>query len=45
MRGINDATVSATDRNRFGEQGRVDDIKEVEGAVERGGAVHVPEEP
>ena len=41
-RGIDDATVSASDRKRFGEQDRVDHIEEVEGAVERGGAVHVP---
>jgi hypothetical protein len=44
MCGRDDATVSATDRKRFGEQDRVDDIEDVEGAVERGGAVHVPEE-
>ena len=39
-----DATISATNRKRFREQDRVDDIEDVEGAVERGGAVEVPEE-
>ena len=34
----------ATDQKRFGELDRVDDIEDVEGAVERGGAVQVPEE-
>ena len=38
-RGIDDATVSASEVR---EQDRVDDIEEVEGAMERGGAVHVP---
>ncbi len=44
MRSIDDATVSATDRKGFRKQDRVDDIEDVEGAVEGGGAVHVPEE-
>ena len=39
-----DVTVGATDRKRFVELNRVDDIEDVEGAVERGGAVQVPEE-
>jgi hypothetical protein len=34
--------VSTTDRKRFGEQDRVDDVEEVESVVEGGGAVHVP---
>ena len=41
MCGIDDGTVSATDRKRFEEQDRFDDIEEVEGAMEGGGAVHV----
>jgi hypothetical protein len=44
MCGRYDATVSATDWKRFWELDRVDDIEDVEGAVERGGAVQVPEE-
>jgi len=44
MCGRDDATVSATDWKRFWELDRVDDIEDVEGAVERGGAVQVPEE-
>jgi hypothetical protein len=32
VRSRDDATVSATDRKRFGEQDRVDDIEEVKGA-------------
>jgi hypothetical protein len=44
MGGRNDATVGATDRKRFGELDRVDDNEDIKGAVERGGAVHVPEE-
>lgn len=39
---IDDATISATDRKRFRKQDRVDDIMEVEDAVEGDCAVHVP---
>ena len=44
MRSIDDATVSATDRKGLRKQDRVDDIEDVKGAVEGGGAVHVLEE-
>ena len=44
MRSIDDATVSTTDRKGFRKQDRVDEIKDVKGAVEGDGAVHVPEE-
>ena len=44
MCSVDDATVSTTDWKRFGELDRVNDIEDVEGAVERGGAVQVPEE-
>jgi len=42
VHGRDDTTT--TDRGRFGERDRVDDVEEVESAVKRGGAVHVPEE-
>ncbi len=44
MCGRHDATVSATIRKRIREQDRIDDIEDVEGSAEGGGAVHVPEE-
>ena len=44
MRGIDDASVSATDRKGFRKRDRVGEIEDVKGAVERSGAVHVPEE-
>ena len=44
MRSIDDATVSATDRKGLRKQDRVDEIEDVNGAVEGGGTVHVPEE-
>jgi hypothetical protein len=39
--GESDHCVWHTNRKRFEEQDRFDDIEEVEGAMEGGGAVHV----